>query len=128
MITDLNENNYLLFAIKSYDTPNCIMSEFEEDVKHITYIKRLFQKYRETKVIKERLVLNHIICLGNVFGIENTTKILFLKINKKDYSTLKTFLLYLNYMPDVVGSVNGSDIVSDEIPVDLHLAKLLRRI
>lgn len=128
MFENLNDKNLALFAAKVYDTPNCILSEFEEDFKHVKYIKRLFQKYRESKVLKERLILNHIICLGNVFGVYNTTRMLFLKIHPSDYSILKTFLLYLNYMPDMIEGVNGIDILSDDLPVDLTIATILRRV
>ncbi len=125
---DLNEQNFLLYAIKAYDTPNCIMSEFEDDLKHIKYIKKLLQKYNSSKVLNERLILNHIICLSNVFGVEASVRLLFFKINKKDYSILKTFLLYLDYMPDIVNKINGKDIKTENIPVDLYVANYLRRI
>lgn len=128
MFDNLTNENILLFAIKAYESPNCIMSEFDEDFKHVKYIKRIFKKYREDNVLKERLVLNHIICLGNVFGVENTTRILFFKIDEDDYSILKTFLLYLNYMPDVVFGINGKNIISEDLPVDLIVAKFLRSI
>ena len=86
-----------MFAIKAYNKPNCIMSEFEEDIKRIKYVKRLIKKYVVTGDLKERLILNHIIILSNVFGIEATVRMLFLKLDEKHYPILKTFLLFLNH-------------------------------
>lgn len=132
MLDDINENltdkNFLLYAAKAYIKPNAIMSEFDEDLQRIKYIKRLFRKYKATKDIKERLILNHIICLGNVFGVPVATKLLFFKIDNQDYDTLKTFLLALDYMPDMVYGIDGINIKEADIPVDLNLASKLRRI
>lgn len=125
---NLTEKNIILYAIKCYETPNCIMSEFETDFRRIKYIKRLFRKYKLSKDIKERLILNHIICLGNVFGVEATTRMLFFKVDPKDYDVLKTFLLLLDYLPDIVRGVNGINIRVSEISVDLGLAAKLREI
>jgi len=125
---NLTEKNYLLFAARNYDAPNVIMSEFLDDIKKIKYIKRLFRKYKLTKEIKERLILNHIICLSNVFGTEATTRLLFFKVDLKDYDILKTFLIYLQYMPDFVIGINGINIKSTDIPVDLNVADKLRSI
>lgn len=127
-MNDLNEDNFLLYAIKAYDKPNCIMSEFESDVKKIKYIKRLFRKYRATGIIKERLILNHIIVLNNVFGAEATTRMLFFKIEQEFHDVLKTFLLFLNLMPQTVVKIDGKDIVSSTIPVDLKIADILRKL
>lgn len=128
MIDDLNEDNFIIYAIKAYNKPNCIMSEFEEDIKRIKYIKRLIKKYQSTGDLKERLILNHIIILANVFGIEFTVKMLFLKMDIKHYPVLKTFLLFLQYMPQIVLGVNGKDIVSADITVDINVGARLRTI
>ena len=72
---DITEDNFLIFAMKSYNSPNCIMAEFESDLKRIKYIKRLIRKYRTSGEIKERLLLNHIIVLANVFGVEASVRI-----------------------------------------------------
>lgn len=128
MFDDLNDENFMMYAMKCYITPNCIISEFESDIKRTKYLKRLFRRYKITKTLKERLILNHIILLNNVFGPEATSRILFYKIDKRDYDILKTFLIYLGIMPDVVKSVNGKNIISAEIPVDLHIAQILRQI
>jgi len=128
MISDLNEENFLIYAMKWYDSPNCIMSEFENDLKRTKYLKRLFRRYKVTKSLKERLILNHIILLNNVFGPDATPRILFFKIDEKDYDVLKTFLCYLNLMPEMVYGINGNDISSYDIPLDPNVAKILLEI
>ena len=90
MLDDLNDDNFLIFAMKCYDSPKCIMSEFEEDLKRIKYIKRLIKRYRTTGELEERLILNHLIILSNVFGTKNAVRMLFYKIDKEDYNILKT--------------------------------------
>ena len=128
MFDDLNEDNFVMYAVKSYTSPNCLMSEFEGDLKRTKYLKRLFRRYKATKVIKERLILNHIILLNNVFGLEATARILFFRIDEKDYDALKTFLVYLNLLPEVVKGIRGKTIVTDVIPVDMRIAEILRKI
>lgn len=128
LFDELNDSNVLLYAVKCYDKPNCIQSEFDEDYKKFRYIKRLLHRYRVTGEIKERLLLNHLILCQNVFGVEATTRILFLRINSKDYSALKTFLLYTSAMPKIVRGINGEDIISSDISLDLKLVDILRRI
>lgn len=125
---DLNEQNFLLYAAKAYDKPNCIMSEFEEDVKHLKYVKRLFRKYKSSGRLKDRLILNHIIILSNVFGVEPATRLLFLKTDEKDWDVLKTFLLFLGYMPEVVKSINGKDIYNKNIGTDSNIESVLNKI
>ena len=128
MFENLNDFNILLYAANSYEKPNCIQSEFDDDFKKLKYIKRLLQRYRLSGEIRERLILNHLIIAQNVFGIEACTRMLFLKINEKDYSTLKTFLLFTYAMPEIVKGVNGKNIISSDIPVDLKVADLLRKV
>lgn len=125
---NLTDDNFVMYAIKNYNSPNCIMSEFEEDIKRIKYIKRLIKKYRATKDIKERLILNHIIVLSNVFGPEATTKMLFFKMDESDYSILKTFLLFLNFMPKVVYGIRDKHIDSSSISIDFNIASKLKNI
>lgn len=128
MFDDLNENNFLIYAMKCYNTPNCIMSEFEGDLKRIKYIKRLVKKYKATGDLKERLILNHIIVLSNVFGTEACVRMLFYKIDRTDYHILKTFLLFLSYMPKIIIGIKGININSSDITVDLRVAERLRSI
>ena len=80
MFDDLNDSNVLLYAAKCYDKPNCVQSEFNEDYKKFRYIKRLLNRYRLSGKIKEALIINHLILTQNVFGVEASTRILFLKI------------------------------------------------
>jgi hypothetical protein len=128
MFDDLTEDNFIMYAMKAYYSPHCIMSEFESDLKRTKYLKRLFRRYKITKALKERLILNHIILLYNVFGVEAATRILFFRIDEKDYDVLKTFLIYLNYMPDKIKGIGGKDILSSDILIDMHVADILRKI
>ena len=128
MFDDLNEENFLMYAMKAYTSPHYVMSEFEGDLKRTKYLKRLFRRYKITKSLKERLVLNHLILLYNVFGVEPATRILFFRIDEVDYDVLKTFLTYLNYMPDFVKGINGKDILSSNIPIDMDGANILKEI
>jgi len=126
--SDLNNDNFLLYAIKAYDKPNCIMSEFEEDYKRFDYLKRLIYRYREYNDLKERLIINHIIILSNVFGPENAVRMLFFRMEEKSFPIIKTFLLFLNIMPDIVRGINGKHIYSSDISLDNHLINVLRNI
>lgn len=125
---DLSSENIMLYAAKVYDRPNCIMSEFKEDMKRFNYLKRLFFRYRKVGEVKEILILNHLVVLYNVFGIEAATRMLFYKIAKEDYSALKTYLVFLSCMPDTVFGIRGQNIKSSDIPVDLKIANTLREI
>ena len=128
MFDDLNDENFMIYAMKCYSAPNCIMSEFEGDIKRTKYLKRLFRRYKVSKSLKERLILNHIILLNNVFGLEPTARILFYRIDERDYDILKTFLCYLNIMPEVVFGIKGKNIYSAEIPVEINIAEILLKI
>ena len=97
MYEKITPNNVLMYAIKNYDNPHCEgEKEFEDDLKRFKYIKRLLRKYYDTKVLKERLLLNHIIVLNNVFGPDACATLLLYKIQPEYWPTLKSFLLYLN--------------------------------
>ena len=128
MIDGLNDDNFLIYAMKCYNAPHCILSEFESDIKRIKYLKRLFRRYKVTKSLKERLILNHIILLNNVFGPEATARILFYKIDERDYDILKTFLSYLNIVPEMVYGIRGKNISAVEIQIDVNVAEILRQI
>ena len=123
---NLTNDNIMIFAMKAYDKPNCIMSEFKEDMKRFNYLKRLFKRYRKLGEMREQLVLNHLVVLYNVFGPEVATKLLFFQMSKDDYSALKTYLLFLSCMPEKVKGIKGHDIISSEIPVDMTIAEILR--
>lgn len=124
----LTDENFLLMAARWYNTTNCVLSEFEHDCHRIKYIKKLFRKYKKTGEIRERLILNHIIILGNVFGIEHSIRMLYLKIDDEDWDVLKTFLIGVDQNPPIVHNINGRDIVTTGILVDMKIADRLRKI
>jgi hypothetical protein len=125
---ELNNDNVTIYAVKAYDRPNCVMSEFKDDMKRFNYLKRLFKRYRKLDELRERLVLNHLVVLCNVFGPEVATRLLFYKMAKDDYPALKTYLMFLSVMPDRVRGIKGQDIISSDIPVDMKIADMLRDI
>ena len=96
----LNEDNFLLFAIKNYENPQAVTKEdFDKDLNHFKYIKRLLKRYKNTGVLKAHLLLNHFIVLYNIFG-EAATPMLFFKIEKDLWSTMKTFIMFLGKFPE----------------------------
>jgi len=121
MHEQLDETNFLLYSAKHYENPQCYDTlEFYDDLKRFKYLKRLFNIYVETGDLRERLILNHIIILYNIFGVIPTTRMLFFKLY--DYKELlKPFLELLNYMPDKIiniglknTTIKNSDIISDK--------------
>lgn len=112
----LNEDNFLLYAMHHYDNPQCHnIQEFEKDVKIFLYLKKLITRYRQSDELRERLILNHIIVLYNVFG-DAATNMLFYKIDKEYWDILVTFLVYLERMPETLPQygIKISDINLDE--------------
>lgn len=96
----LTEENFILYAMKNYDNPHCRgVNEFEDDLKKFKYLKRLFRKFKSGNQVNERLILNHIIVILNLFGVEAASSMLFFKIDEKYWPQLKSFLIYLNAMP-----------------------------
>jgi hypothetical protein len=128
MFENLTDENFQLFAMKCYENPHCTdLLEFHDDLKRIRYIKRLFKKYRETGELKERLILNHMLVLYNMFEARGVTRILFLKLEDHlDY--LKPFLMFLNYYPVELGLIKGERVLDNEIPLDDGIIKILRKI
>ena len=97
MYENITTDNVMMFAIKHYDNPQCEgEKEFHDDMKRFKYIKRLLRKYKDYHILKERLLLNHIIILNNLFGPEACVTLLLFKIQREHWETLKSFLLYLN--------------------------------
>ena len=97
----LTPENINMFAMKHYDNPSCVdEAEFLSDLKRFKYLKRLFIKYDTSGELKMRLIINHIIILSNVFGVDASTTLLFFKMEQKHWSLLKTFLVYLSFMPE----------------------------
>lgn len=112
----LTESTFLLYAMKHYDNPQCTeMSEFEEDMKRFQYLRKLFSRYRQDGDLKERLILNHLIVIYNVFG-PDATNMLFMRLHEY-HEYLKPFVTYLNYMPSIIMyddiMINADSIVSD---------------
>ena len=100
LFNELNEDNFLLFAIKNYENPQAVTKEdFEKDLNHFKYIKRLLRRYKNTGVLKTHLLINHFIILYNIFG-DATTPMLFFKIDKDLWSYMKTFVVFLNRLPE----------------------------
>mgnify|MGYP000550100341 CR=1 FL=1 len=97
---ELNESNYLLFAIKFYDNPQSLTKEdFEDDLKRIKYIKRLLKRYKNTGELKTHLILNHLTVLFNVFN-DAAVPLLFYNLDKELWSSIKSFLIFLNRLPE----------------------------
>jgi hypothetical protein len=112
----LTESTFLLFAAKYYDNPQCSdTSEFEEDLKRFQYLRKLFGRYRQDNDLKERLILNHLIIIYNVFGA-SATNMLFMKLHEY-HEYLKPFVVYLNFMPQIIEyedvMIHQDNIVSD---------------
>ena len=126
---DLTDDNFLMFAMKEYNDIQCTdIEEFYDDLKKIKYIKRLFNFYKNNGQLKERLILNHLIIFYNVFNIQAGTRILFYKIEKDFWSILKTFLIYLDRMPDKIDSIRGEIIRTSDIKLDDGIITRLRSI
>ena len=101
MFEKITRENWLFYAIKNYESPSLdSQTEFNEDIKRFKYLKRLFRKWKTTGELKTRLIINHIIVLQNVFGVDACCTLLLFKIEKEFWSVLKTFLVYLKYVQD----------------------------
>jgi len=126
---DLNEDNYLMYTMREYNNIQCTdIEEFYDDLKKIKYIKRLFNIYKNNGQLKERLILNHLIIFYNVFNVESGTRILFYKIEKDFWPMLKTFLIFLDRMPDKIESIRGITVRSSDIQLDDGIVTRLRSI
>jgi len=101
MFEKITPANWLMFAMKNYDNPQADgEEEFQEDIKRFKYLKRLLKKHHEGGDLKERLILNHIIVLTNVFGVDASSTLLLFKIDPEYWSVLKTFMVYLHMIPE----------------------------
>ena len=122
IFNELNQDNFLLFAIKNYENPQAVTKEdFQKDLNHFKYIKRLLKKYKKTGDLKTHLLINHFIVLYNIFG-EATTPMLFFKLESEMWSQVKTFILFLNRLPQFP-KTNIHD-----IPIDLNCLQQLQKI
>jgi len=116
----LNRRNFELFAAQNYNNPECLdVEEFKEDLARFKYLKRLLRRYELTEDLQVRLILNHIIVIYNVFGIESANKMIWYKIEPEHWTYIKPFLVFLNYLP-VDEKV--------EIPLDPLIVDILRKI
>jgi hypothetical protein len=121
----INDNNFLVYAMHHYDNPQChSLAEFEEDLKKFLYLKKLLSRYKNNGELRERLILNHIIVLYNIFG-DAATKMLFHKIDEECWAALVTFLVYLNRMPEEVPEYS---IVLSNVVLDERIISTLRKI
>ena len=122
MFEKITPANWLMFAMKNYDNPQADgEEEFQEDLKRFKYLKRLLKKHHDGGELKERLILNHIIVLTNVFGVEASGTLLLFKIEREYWPELKTFMEYLNMIPE-------SDIAFTNVATDEHIWKTLENI
>ena len=122
LFNELNDDNFILFAIKNYENPQAVTKEdFDKDLNHFNYIKRLLKRYKNTGVLKTHLLLNHFIILYNIWG-EATTPMLFFKIDKDLWTSMKAFIMFLNRFPEYP----RTDI--HDIQVDIECLKELKLI
>lgn len=129
MFDTLDDSNFMLYAAKYYDNPGADILEFEDDVARIKYVKRLFSKYRDGKELRERLILNHIIVLYNVFEHKACTRMLCFRLYEY-LEYLKPFLVYLGYWPERVEPVgiNKETIRDSDIYLDPTIVEALRKV
>ena len=122
LFTELNEENFLLFAIKNYENPQAVTKEdFEKDLNHFRYIKRLLKRYKNSGELKTHLLINHFIILYNIFG-DAATPMFFYKIEDNLWSSVKTFIVFLNRLPEYPRTY------IHEIPLDEKCLEELERI
>lgn len=129
MYETLTESNFLLFCAKHYDSRFCSSTEeFLEDLSRIKYLKKLITRYKNDGDLKDRLILNHIIVLNNVFGPINACRILYLKL-KTEFQYIKPFLVFLNMLPEHLYYIGDEDIIDmNNISMDVKIIEALRKI
>lgn len=122
----ITEENFELIAAKYYINPNCTdKEEFLEDFSRIKYIKRLFRRYRKTGELKERLILNHLVILFNVFENTGCQKLLFFKL-QGNLDILKPFLITINRLPKKI-EINNKTFYTSDISMDQNIIEILRK-
>jgi hypothetical protein len=125
-MVELNEDNFLIYAIKNYQNSGSLgMSDLEDDLNRFKYLKRLLNRYKKSGEMSERLVINHLVVLYNVFG-QAATDMLFYKLDKEYWSELKTYLVFLQRMP--LETVVSPGIKETDIPLNNELIRILRKI
>jgi hypothetical protein len=129
LFDDLNEKNYVHFAMKYYTNIQCTsIEEFTEDLNKIKHVKRLFNRFLETGELRTNLIMNHLVVIYNVFDTEGATRMLFFKVETKFHSILKPFLLFMEKLPEVVRGIDGNNIHTNDIPLNDTTIKELRKI
>lgn len=126
----IDDSNFLLYAAKYYENPHCYDTvEFYEDLNRFKYIKRLMNKYEESGEIKDRLIINHLTVIYNVFGVEAGTRLLFLKLNEYIH-ILKPFLVLMGTLPEIVEKIGfeGKNYYTADIVMDANVVNVLRKI
>jgi len=119
---ELNDANFVMYAMKHYENPQFTgIEEFHEDLNRIKYVKRLLRKYHKTNELRERLILNHLIIMNNVFDCKPMCRLLFHKIDEELQPQLKTFLVYLNFLPRQIPNID-----LENIPLDPRIVETLR--
>ena len=120
LFDELTEDNFVLYASRHYDNPQCLsVEEFYHDIQRFKYLKRLFRRYTQNGDLQERLILNHMVVLYNVFGVRAANRMMFFKMEEEYLPVVKTFLVYLNYLPEDQ---------SVEIPLDSYIVDVLRNL
>lgn len=123
---NLTKKTFFAYALQVYDNPSCSgLAEFQSDLLRIKYIKRLIHRYSRTGHVSARLLVNHLVGVYNVFQPNAVARLLFFRLEPESKSALKTLLLYLNLMPDVVPPINGHTILNTDIPRDEVLWRIL---
>lgn len=116
----LNRKNFKLYASQHYDNPECLdINEFKEDVNRFKYVKRLLSRYEAHNDLQERLILNHLIVIYNVFGIKAANRMLWYKIDENHWHYIKPFLVFLHYLPE-------NEKV--DVPMDPYIVEVLRNL
>src|SRR6056297_1500766 len=120
LFDELNEDNFVLFASRYYDNPQCMsVEEFHHDLQRFKYLKRLLRRYTQNDDLQDRLILNHIVVLYTVFGIAPANKMMFYRMEQEYWSAVKTFLIFLNYLRE-------DELV--DIPLDQKIVERLRNL
>ena len=125
MIKTLTENNFLQYALNNYDNPSCAtLEEFEDDLKKFLYLNKLLQRYKKNEDLRERLILNHIIVIYNLWG-NAATEMLFHKVEEEHWSSLIVFLTYLGRLPEFIP---GTSVRATSLTHDEKIVEILREI
>jgi hypothetical protein len=130
MFSHVSDDNFVLYAAQNYENPNArTKEEFLEDLSRIKFVLKMFRRYEKDKILNERLILNHLILLYNVFRHDAMTRMLVLKF-RDHLHILKPFLILLNYWPEKITNVGipGATLMGSDVPMDMEVVNILRKI